>query len=70
MQPVPTEAVQSTNHSAFNYGASGIVELYPDVFYVATTEWNVLTAEAPRNGTGQVWKIDLTSWNGEWPYLE
>ena len=58
------QSAQSTNSSQSSYGVSGIVELYPDVFYVATTQFNASKISANVNGTGQMWKLDLNNWNG------
>lgn len=40
----------------------GIAELEPDIFYVATSEFSFKVTQPTANGTGQVWRIDMTKY--------
>lgn len=41
-------------------GVLGIAEMQPDVFYVATDSFNFSTLSPAANGTGSVWRLDMS----------
>ena len=44
-------------------GVLGIAEVERDVFYIATSSFNITAISPARNGTGQVWRLNMTKYD-------